>query len=167
MRLEPSLRFWNYAVFATLLVTGLIWLVADQLKTSADEEVWQAIAVNMLMLHGMTAMIALVLLGAVMALHVRHSWRAGTNRISGAVMVGANAVLVTTACGLYYAGSDLLRTFVADVHIGVGLALPALVLTHVALGWRSRMRASSERRRPVEIGAAFETVMFSEDRGSR
>ena len=167
MRLEPSLRFWNYAVFATLLVTGLIWLVADQLKTSADEEVWQAIAANMLMLHGMTAMIALVLLGAVMALHVRHSWRAGKNRISGAVMVGANAVLVTTACGLYYAGSDLLRTFVADVHIGVGLALPALVLTHVALGRRSRMRASSECRRPVEIEAAFETVMFSEDRGSR
>jgi cytochrome c biogenesis protein CcdA len=141
--LEPGLRFWNYAVFATLLATGSIWLVADQLKASGDEESWQAVAANMLMLHGVTAMIALLLLGAVVALHVRHSWRAGKNRISGAVMVGANAVLVITASGLYYAGSDLLRTFVADVHIAVGLALPALVVTHVVLGRQSRMRARS------------------------
>ena len=167
MRLEPGIRFWNYAVFATLLATGLIWLVADQLKMSGDEELWQAIAANMLMLHGMTAMIALILLGAVTALHVRHSWRAGKNRISGAVMVAANAVLVITACGLYYAGSDLLRAFVADVHIAVGIALPALVAAHVMLGRRTRMRAGAKRSVPIEISAAFQTVTFSEDRGSR
>src|SRR5260221_12811887 len=73
LRLEPGLRFWNYAVFATLLATGAIWLVADMLKTPADEEPWQAIAANGLMLHGMTAMIALVVLGPVLAVDVRHS----------------------------------------------------------------------------------------------
>src|SRR5260370_24273280 len=99
LRLDPGLRFWNYVLFATLVATGAIWLVADMLKTSADEELWQAIAANVLMLHGMTAMIALVVLGAVVALHVRYSWRAGKNRISGAVMVGTNAVLIVTACG--------------------------------------------------------------------
>ena len=167
MRFEPGLRSWNYAVFATLLATGAIWLVADRLKTPEDEELWQAIAANTLMLHGMTAMIALVLLGAVMALHVRHSWRAGKTRISGAAMVGANALLVATACGLYYAGSDLLRAFAADVHIAVGIALPALVVTHIVLGRRTRMRAGAKRSGPVEISAAFQAVTFSEDRGSR
>ncbi len=167
MRLEPGLRFWNYAVFATLLATGVIWLVADMLKTSADEELWQAIAANVLMLHGMTAMIALVLLGAVIALHVRYSWRAGKNRISGAVMVGTNAVLVITAWGLYYAGSDLLRAFAADVHIAVGIAWPALVVVHVVLGRRTRKRACPKRSRSIEIPAALQTVTFSEDRGSR
>ena len=167
MRLEPGLRFWNYAAFATLSATGVIWLVADMLKTSADDELWQAIAADMLILHGITAMIALVLLGAVIALHVRHSWRAGKNRISGAVMVGANAVLVTTAWGLYYAGSDLLRTFAADVHIAVGIALPALVVAHVVLGRRTRKRAYRERSRSVEIAAGLQPVTFSEDRGSR
>ena len=147
MRLEPGLRFWNYAVFATLLATGAIWLVADMLKTSADEELWQAIAANVLMLHGMTAMIALVVLGAVITLHVRYSWRAGKNRMSGAVMVGVNAVLVITAWGLYYAGSDLLRTFAADVHIAVGIAWPALVVVHVMLGRRTRKRAYPKRSR--------------------
>jgi uncharacterized membrane protein YhaH (DUF805 family) len=153
LRLEPGLRFWNYAVFAMLLATGAIWLVADTLKTSAEEEFWQAVAANLLMLHGITAMIALVVLGAVIAVHVRHSWRAGKNRMSGAVMVGANAVLVVTAWGLYYAGSDLLRTFAADVHIGVGIAWPALVVAHVVLGRRTRKRAYGERSR-----ADFERV---------
>ena len=55
-------------------------------------------------------------------------------------MIGTNAVLIATAWGLYYAGSDLLRTFVTDVHIAVGLALPALAIAHVVLGRRSRMR---------------------------
>jgi len=153
LRLEPGLRFWNYAIFAMLLATGVIWLIADQLKTSGDEELWQTIAANMLMLHGMASMIALILLGAVTALHVRHSWRAGKNRSSGAVMVGANAVLVITACGLYYAGSDLLRAFVADVHIAVGIALPVLVATHVVLGRRTRLRAGAKRS-----GADFDRV---------
>jgi cytochrome b561 len=167
LRLEPGLRFWNYAVFATLVATGVIWLIADMLKTSADEERWQAIAANVLMLHGMTAMIALVVLGAVIALHVRYSWRAGKNRMSGAVMVGANAVLVITAWGLYYAGSDLLRTFAADVHIAVGIAWPALVIAHVVLGRRTRKRAYPKQSRSIEISAALQTVTFSEDRGSR
>ena len=167
MRLEPGLRFWNYALFATLVATGAIWLIADMLKTSADEELWQAIAANALMLHGMTAMITLVVLGAVIALHVRHSWRAGKNRMSGAVMVGANAILVITAWGLYYAGSDPLRAFAADVHIAVGIAWPALVVGHVVLGRRTRKRAYPKRSRSMEIPAALQTVTFSEDRGSR
>ena len=166
LRLEPALRFWTYAIFATLAATGVIWLVADMLK-NADDEMWQMIAADMLMLHGMMAMIALVLIGAMIPLHLQRSWRAGKNRVSGTVMIGANAVLVATAWGLYYAGSDLLRTFVADIHIAVGLALPALAIAHVVLGRRSRGRRPIKHSARAEIGAAFQTVTFSEDRGSR
>jgi cytochrome b561 len=166
LRLEPGLRFWTYAVFATLATTGAIWLIADLLK-DPEGEIWQTIAADMLMLHGMTAMIALILIGAMMPLHVQRSWRAGNNRVSGAVMIGANAVLVTTAWGLYYAGSDLLRTFVADVHIAAGFALPALAIAHVVLGRRVRARRHVEQPAPGELGAVFQPVTFSEDRGSR
>jgi hypothetical protein len=166
LRLEPGLRFWTYAVFATLAATGVIWLVADMLK-NADDELWQMIAADMLMLHGMTAMIALVLIGVMIPLHIQRSWRTGKNRVSGAVMIGANAVLVATAWGLYYAGSDLLRTFAIDIHIAVGLALPALAIAHVVLGRRSRARRPIECPAPAEIEAAFRTVTFSEDHGSR
>jgi Na+-translocating ferredoxin:NAD+ oxidoreductase RnfE subunit len=167
LRLDPGLRFWTYAAFATLLVTGAIWLVADQLKASENGEMWQAIAANTLMLHGMTAMIALILLGAMIPLHIQRSWRAGKNRITGSVMVATNAVLVVTASGLYYAGSDLLRAFAANVHIAAGLAVPALIVTHIVLGRRGRTSIRQARSRPVDISAALHSVTFSEDPGSR
>jgi hypothetical protein len=167
LRLEPGLRFFNHAVVATLSATGAIWLIADTLKSPDGEELWQLVGANMLMLHGLAAMVALVLLGAMIPVHVLRSWRAGKNRISGAAMAGTNALLVITAWGLYYAGSDGLRTFVADLHIGVGIALPVLVVTHVALGRRTTKRAYPEPARSVELAAALHTVTFSEDRGSR
>jgi hypothetical protein len=144
LRLEPSLRFWTYAIFATLALTGAIWLIADMLK-DADDETWQTIAHNMLMLHGMTAMLALILIGMIIPMHIQRSWRAGKNRVSGAVMIGTNAVLVATAWGLYYAGSETLRTVVANVHIAVGLALPALAIVHVVLGRLFKVRRRAER----------------------
>jgi hypothetical protein len=169
LRLEPAFRFWTYAIFATLVLTGAIWLVADLLK-DPEGEMWQVIAADMLMLHGMAAMVALVLIGAMMPLHIHRSWRAGKNRVSGALMIGVNGILVATAWGLYYAGSDLLRNFVADVHIAVGLALPALAIAHMALGRRLKTGSGSsdfEESAPAEVSAALQTVTFSEDRGSR
>jgi hypothetical protein len=167
LRLEPSLRFWTYAVFATLAATGMIWLIADFMK-DPDGEMWQTIAADMLMLHGLTAMAALILIGVMIPQHIQRSWRVGKNRVSGAVMIGTNAALIATAWGLYYAGSDLLRTFVADIHIAVGLALPVLVMVHIVMGRRSRMRRHLNQSSPsAEIRPAFQAVTFSEDRGSR
>lgn len=167
MRLDPGLRFWSYAAFTALLVTGMIWLVADQFKASDDGELWQGVAANMLMLHGITAMAALVLLGAMIPLHIRRSWRAGKNRITGAVMVVTSAALVVTAAGLYYAGSDLLRSLMADIHIAAGFALPALVVFHIASGRRAKMPDERPASLTVEIPGALRPVTFSKDHGSR
>jgi hypothetical protein len=133
---------------------------------------WQTIAADMLMLHGMSAMVALILIGAMIPLHVQRSWRAGKNRVSGSMMIGVNGILAATAWGLYYAGSDLLRNIVADVHIAVGVALPALAIAHVVLGRRAKTGTKSSRQHfeesaPAEVSAALQTVTFSEDRGSR
>jgi hypothetical protein len=178
LRLDPGVRFWNYAAFSALFVTGAIWLVADQLKEAESGELWQAVAANTLMLHGTAAMIALVLLGALIPLHVQRSWRIGKNRISGAIMVGTNAVLVATAAALYYAGSDTLRSLAADVHIAIGLAFPLLIVTHIVLGRRTRAHdlardlagrdlAGRARSRPLEMPGGLRPVTFSEDPGSR
>jgi hypothetical protein len=74
-----------------------MWVTADTLKTPTVEELWQLIGANMLMLHGLPAMIALVLLGARTPIHVLRSWRAGKNRISSAAPADTNAQLVMTA----------------------------------------------------------------------
>ena len=138
MRLNPSLLSAIYALFALLFITGAAWLVADALKDSDGGEAWQAFAANLLMIHGGASMAMLIALGALIPLHMRLAWRASRNRVSGSVMVTLNGLLIATAFGLYYSGSDVLRAWTGYVHIGVGLALPILVLIHVLLGRRSR-----------------------------
>jgi len=140
VRLEPRFRAGLYAAFALLTVTGTVWLLADWRKNPLEPDLWQDIAPMMLMLHGGAAMAALMLLGALAPLHVRRAWRSGRNRLTGPIMVAVNAVLIVTAFGLYYAGSDSLRPWISDAHIVVGIALPAALLVHVWLGRRTRQR---------------------------
>jgi hypothetical protein len=83
-------------------------------------------------------MVALVLLGALYPLHMRLGWRANRNRVSGSLMVTINGLLILTAFGLYYFGSDVLRAWTGYVHIAVGLALPSLDGVHILLGRHNR-----------------------------
>jgi len=138
LRLEPLFRRGIYIVFAVLFVTGAAWLAADAMKDGASGERWQAIAANLLMVHGGAAMAVLLLLGALVPLHVERGWRARRNRVTGATMVTFNAALILTAFGLYYFGSETLRPWASELHIGVGLALPVLLVVHIAVGRRSR-----------------------------
>ena len=138
MRLEPWYRGALYAALAALTVTGAVWLLADWGKDHLRPDPWQEIAADMLMLHGGAAMVTLMLLGALVPLHVRRAWRSRRNRLTGPVMIAANAVLIATAFGLYYAGVDALRRWISDVHIVFGFALPAALTLHVWLGRRSR-----------------------------
>ena len=140
MRLRAKFRRTLYCAFSALLLSGCAWLAADQLKDSDAGDLWQDAGTYLLMLHGGAAMLALMLLGALVPLHVSPSWRSRRNRIVGGAMAALNAALILTAFGLYYAGADWLRTFASDAHIGLGLALPFLWLIHVMAGWRGSAR---------------------------
>ena len=141
MRLEPRYRAALYAAFAVLTITGAVWMVADWRKDPLEPDLWQEIAPRMLMLHGGAAIVSLLLLGALVPLHVRRAWRSGRNRLTGPVMIAVNAVLIVTAFGLYYAGSETLRPLASDLHIAVGIALPLALLVHVWRGRQTRQRA--------------------------
>ncbi len=140
MRLDPRFRWALYAAIGALLLTGAAWLVADQMKEGTHGEAWQETASSLLMIHGGAAMLTLMLFGALVPLHVVRCWRARKNRVTGTAMVTFNAVLIVTSFGLYYAGSEVLRPWMSGVHIGVGLALPVLIVVHIALGRRSEPR---------------------------
>ncbi len=133
-RLEPPFRFAIYSAFAVLFATGAAWLVADRLKESSEGEIWQESAAYLLMLHGGAAMVTLMLLGALFPLHIGRAWRAGKNRATGVVMLAFNAVLIATAFGLYYLGSEILRPWASGLHIAFGLAMPLLFLAHIKTG---------------------------------
>jgi heme A synthase len=138
LQLDPRFRRALYAAFATLFITGVAWLIADGRKDSANGEDWQAASAYLLMIHGGGAMVLLLLLGALFPVHIRRTWASRRNRFAGTVMMVFNALLIVTAFGLYYAGSETLRPWISDVHIAAGLLLPALIVVHVVLGRRSR-----------------------------
>jgi hypothetical protein len=123
--------------FSVLFVTGAGWLLADRMKDASSGEAWQMTAAYLLMLHGGAAMATLLLLGALVPLHIQRAWRSRRNWITGTTMVAFNTLLILSAFGLYYLGSDTIRRWTSNLHIGIGLGLPVLFLVHILIGRRS------------------------------
>jgi hypothetical protein len=145
LRLESRFRRLFYATVTVLYVTGVVWLLLEWPSHDPGAEAWRRVATYLLMLHGGAAMLTLVVLGALLPVHTLVSWRRGENRWTGMVMLAANAILVVTAFGLYYLGSEAFRRWTSDVHIVVGLGVPILVAAHVLAG-RSAVRTSRRHR---------------------
>jgi heme A synthase len=143
LQLDDRFRWGLYAIFTVLFLTGAVWLIADSRKEDANGEFWQALSAALLMVHGGAAMVVLVLLGALIPIHIRRAWLGRKNRLTGTVMAAANVLLVVTAFGLYYAGSDVLRAWTSDAHIAVGFAFPILIFVHVLTGRRASRGAKS------------------------
>ena len=143
-RLDPPFRFAVYAAFGVLFMSGAAWFVADRMKESSENEIWQESAATLLMIHGGTAMVTLMLLGALVPVHVGRAWRARKNRATGIIMAVCNAVLIVTAFGLYYLASEALRPWASDIHLAFGLALPVLMLVHVQVGRKQRKLNTKE-----------------------
>jgi hypothetical protein len=138
LRLNSRFRFAVYAAVAVLFLTGIGWFAADWQKEGVNGETWQQIVVYLLMLHGGAAMATLLLLGALIPVHVLRSWRSGKNLVMGSVMVILNAVLIVTAFGLYYLGSETVRPWMSWAHLAFGASLPVLLALHIFLGRRGR-----------------------------
>ena len=139
LRLKTSFRYALYASFAALFLTGVVWLLADW-KKDADE-IWQQVAANMLMLHGGFAMLTLMALGALIPLHFLRAWHARKNLLSGSVMAAVNALLIVTAFGLYYLGSESVRPWMSWIHIAAGLFVALMFPIHILLGRRQKLGA--------------------------
>jgi hypothetical protein len=136
VRLKSTFRYWTYAVFSVLLLTGAGWLVADWQKDADDA--WQQASANLLMIHGGAAMLALMALGALIPLHLLRAWRARKNLVSGITVASVNAVLIVTAFGLYYLGSETVRPWMSWIHIAAGVFLALMLPLHILLGRRTR-----------------------------
>ncbi len=122
--------------FAVLFLTGAGWLVADRQKDISADDIWQQTVAYLLMVHGGAAMITLLLLGALIPVHLRRGWRARRNRVSGSAMAAFNAVLILTAFGLYYLGSETVRPWMSWIHIAAGFSLSLLFPLHIFWGRR-------------------------------
>ena len=151
LQLDARFRASLYAVFSVLFITGVAWLPADRLKSADGGDVWSGLAPVLLMLHGGAAMLALMLLGALVPLHLWPAWRRDKNRAMGVAAASFTTSLIVTAFGLYYIGSDIFRGWTSDLHIVLGLAFPALLTAHVVSG---KQRSSPHPKSKPELWKA-------------
>jgi cation transport ATPase len=142
LRLSSRHRRWFYAVCITLFLTGAWWLTLNwhtQHTADGTPSEWQP---WLMKVHGAAAMIVLIVLGTLIPLHVRRGWHAGINRTTGIIVIAVMASLIVTAYGLYYFGSEQLRTATATVHDVIGVVSPAVVLWHI-------LRGRAKNRQPL------------------
>jgi cytochrome b561 len=144
LRLERWHRRCVYLSWATLLVSGIGWLVARYFlrpvgqfgETVNPFEPWA------MKLHGAGAMAMLFFLGSLMNAHVRRALKTGRNLVSGWLMIGTFALLVVTGFGLYYLAGESDRPVWSALHWVVGLGVGILFVLHIVLGRRSRVQRS-------------------------
>ncbi len=142
-RLSRPLQGVVYLAFGALLLTGAGWMYA---QGKLEDEGWETIPRLLMKIHGGAAMAALLVLGALTP-HVKRGWKAAKNRLSGSVLLAANAFLTLTGYGLYYAGDEAVRAWFSRWHAWIGLGLGALIPAHVIAG-RLIMRALHRQRHP-------------------
>jgi hypothetical protein len=157
MRIKTAFRLALYGAFGVLFGTGILWLVADQLKEGASGDLWQQVASSALMLHGGTTMVALMFLGALVPSHIQRAWRAKKNRATGVVSVAVYALLILTAFGLYYLGSEAVRPWLSFIHATIGLTVPALLAAHIMVG-RGVLAGSATSAAPLRRMARSSAV---------
>jgi hypothetical protein len=149
IRLKRSQRWFLYAVLALLFLTGVAWAYWNDLVPSPGDFEMSAKAWAM-KIHGAAAMAILVFVGMLLTSHVRFAWRARRNRGNGSLFLSAFGILTITGYGLYYAGGENLRAWSSWIHLGVGLALPFLIIVHIWRGKRTRP-APRLRNRPSSV----------------
>src|SRR5205814_7393508 len=81
--------------------------------------------------HGAAAVVALIVIGGLLALHVPGGWAERRSRPSGSTMLAVCGLLILTGYLLYYAGNETAREVSSYVHLTLGLALPLLLGFHL------------------------------------
>ena len=120
-RLPVVQRILLYTALLVLLATGIAW----EVLRPGPSATW------LMKIHGGAAMLALVLVGTLIAHHIPAGWSSLKNRSSGVLLLVALGWLVASGYLLYYSGSETLRFFASQSHLWVGLAAAVVVALHL------------------------------------
>ncbi|MFG6489976.1 DUF4405 domain-containing protein [Roseateles sp. BYS78W] len=125
-----------YGSGVPLLLTGLVWLAVHYSVGAGAGELPHPLEAWCLRLHGLAAMGALFVLGALAAAHMPQGWRLSRRwqllrqQRTGVALCGLAALLVLSGYLLYYFAPEDLRPALGGLHAAAGVAMAALVLWH-------------------------------------
>ena len=133
------LPFWQsfstHSIFVICAISGVLYLLARQFEI----KLFPLENHSILVAHGFSAYIFVLLFGAVMPNHIKGGWHNKRNRISGGSMVLVMALLLISGLFLYY--GDETRDAALWVHWVIGCGLVLLFPLHVIRGRRANYLA--------------------------
>jgi hypothetical protein len=134
-RLGPWHRRLSYAVLAACGATGLVWfLLLDAWHLEPPQ------IVTWWILHGLSGLLALLVIGSVLGTHVPVAWRHHRNRGLGGSTLGLFAVILVST-GLLLYGKEEWHVAAHWVHVAAGLVVAVAFTLHALLGRRSAGKA--------------------------
>ncbi len=143
-------RLSTHLIFAICALSGLGFF----LKREMGVDFGDLQARSLLVWHGISAAFALLAFGAVLPGHIRSSWKARRNRVTGVVMLSIMAALMLSGLLLYY-GEEEWHDAVLWAHwIGGFIAFGAFPL-HLILGHRANtLYLARTDCKPPTVGAS-------------
>ena len=158
MKLSPRHLTWLYSVFSVLYLSGLLWIFLHYFfhyrSEMGEPHPFEPLSLK---IHGAAAMLALIMLGTLIPIHMKRGWAAKMNRGNGMILIGANLLLILTGYALYYAGKENLRLWSCWVHSILGILFPVFLVWHIIEGRKSRLKALKRNHPPKKIRAHSNT----------
>lgn len=114
-------------------ITGLLYLLGSQFQIQRST----LGSHNILVAHGIAAMLATLAIGSVLSFHIKAGYKSKKQWWSGFSQLGFIGVLLITGTLLYY-GPVEIRDYAIDAHWIVGLFFLATFLLHVFIRARDR-----------------------------
>ena len=141
LQIRQPLRRLLYVASSALFLSGVVWAWIQHLDESGKAgsgllrmKTW------LIAIHGFSAMTFVLLLGMILAGHVRRAWNARKNRSNGGFFLISVSLLALSGYALYYLGNEDWRNAASHFHLWLGIAAPVLLGWHI---WRGRRATGS------------------------
>ena len=99
-------------------------------------------------------MLALIVTGSLLPVHVRRGWHQRKNVIAGSIIVAILALLIASGYALYYYGGEDARPLISALHWIVGLCAPLTLIWHISRGRQAHPASDQLAHRPTAAKTA-------------
>lgn len=139
-KISQSYRYFFYGILSVSLITGSgFWLLQHYAMQEGDFGLESHfLQYPTLQVHGFSAFLMLMCLGAIFASHIPKNWHYGRGKKSGASIAALTGFSVLSAYSLYYLVGEDWHTWLANTHAIVGLLLPAVLFFHIKFARKSK-----------------------------
>ena len=145
LRLPRWVRLSVYVLGGLCALSGTAWLLLHHFAQRAGEFglTPHPLEHPSLVVHGLSGLGMLWLLGVIWLAHVRRGWRQPRRHWPGVLMLVLMLWLSASAAGLYYLGDPVWRDVASLGHWSLGLFAVAWLPWHIVHGRRAARRAQA------------------------